>query len=97
MTIDGERAVNYRYDELGRLVELREALGLSEYYGYDGYGNKTSKVDRAGNATVYRYDIEGRAIEEIDPLGQTNRVTYDGAGNILSMTDKRGFHDVEDV
>ena len=47
-------------------------MGKSESYTYDGVGNKTGFVNKAGNQWTYEYDAAGRLVIERTP--QTNIV-----------------------
>ena len=54
--VNGEQTVKYAYDQLNRPVKYTDALGKSETYKYNNYGDMTSKVDRNGVTTNYTYD-----------------------------------------
>ena len=53
---NGTQTVKYAYDQLNRPVKYTDALGKSETYKYNNYGDMTSKVDRNGVTTNYTYD-----------------------------------------
>jgi RHS repeat-associated protein len=61
------------YDELGRLKEMATSGTMTEQYGYDRYGNQTSRNS-------------GGVLQQIDTDTATNRLstgyTYDAAGNV---------------
>jgi RHS repeat-associated protein len=61
------------YDELGRLKEMATSGTMTEQYGYDRYGNQTSRNS-------------GGISQQIDTDTATNRLssgyTYDPAGNV---------------
>ena len=61
---NGEQTVKYAYDQLNRLVKYTDALGKSETYKYNNYGDMTSKVDRNGITTNYTYDGLHRVTSE---------------------------------
>ena len=46
----------YDYDSRDFLVETISPSGVTEKYGYDDLGEKTSSTDGAGNTTDYTYD-----------------------------------------
>ncbi len=82
-------SVSQKYDELGRLVEVRNALDQVTTMTYDLLGNRTSVKDAEGHETTFEYDGLGRLEVVKDPLiqdepGIGDRVTtheYDEAGN----------------
>ena len=53
---NGTQTVKYAYDQLNRPVKYTDALGKSETYKYNNYGDMTLKVDRNGVTTNYTYD-----------------------------------------
>jgi RHS repeat-associated protein len=61
------------YDALGRLTEMATSGTITEQYGYDRYGNQTSRMS-------------GGVTQPIDTDATTNRLstgyTYDSAGNV---------------
>lgn len=50
----------YIYDQLGRLVSTRDALGGTERYAYDAAHRLTEMSDRRGYTFRWRYDEQGR-------------------------------------
>ena len=50
-------------------MEIRQADGNSEYYGYDYAGNMTSATDGAGNTTIYEYSGTNQLAVMPDPAG----------------------------
>jgi YD repeat-containing protein len=64
--VNGE-LVSYQYDKLNRLISASSTLGWSQTYGYDGYGNLTSRspglnilADASTNRMVgFSYDGNG--------------------------------------
>ncbi|MGD8913962.1 MAG: hypothetical protein PVJ68_14640, partial [Candidatus Thiodiazotropha sp.] len=55
----------YRYDLGNRLTDQiidPSGLALTNYYGYDDFGNRTSETDPLGQVTSTDYDIMDRAI-----------------------------------
>jgi RHS repeat-associated protein len=63
------------YDELGRLKEMATSGNMTEQYGYDRYGNQTSRNS-------------GGVMQTIATEPATNRLStgyaYDSAGNVIS-------------
>jgi RHS repeat-associated protein len=86
--IEGERIVwDYRYDELGRLVEVKRNGTLVEAYTYDANGNRISETNVFKGVTdmAYTYSIEdhlltaGNDTYQFDPDGfLTEKTTSEG-------------------
>ncbi len=100
---NGERGIDYDYDELGRLVK-ETVNGTTTEYDYDANGNRTSvSVDGALVADA-DYDAQDRLTRfgstdvEATPQGDllrmsdgddANELVYDALGNLLSVTQNR--------
>jgi YD repeat-containing protein len=84
-----------KYDELGRIVEVRDSSG-THTYGYDEldqlvlashpWGQERFEYDAAGNPTrvgerTARFDAAGQSVGGTEPL------TWDGAGRLLGAED----------
>lgn len=54
----------YSYDAAGRLIALRDPLGLNVYYFYDALGRSAGTVDSAGALTENAYDKNGNLVSE---------------------------------
>jgi hypothetical protein len=72
------------YDELGRLKEMATSGTMTEQYGYDRYGNQTSRNS-------------GGVLRSIVTEPATNRLSagyaYDSAGNVISGDGYTLFYD----
>ncbi|MEO0560496.1 MAG: hypothetical protein AAF125_00175, partial [Chloroflexota bacterium] len=77
----------FQYDSAGRLIQTTDAEGFVESYGYNRFGDRTSKIgksesddnaDGADNTTTYTYDKRGLLISETLPVQ-----SYDKSGNAL--------------
>jgi RHS repeat-associated protein len=62
--------VEYRYDELGRLVSRVDEDGYSKAYGYDPSGMLGLTLDSTGAATWFSYDDNGQLASQ--SIGQLN-------------------------
>ncbi|GAQ55183.1 tRNA3(Ser-specific nuclease WapA precursor [Streptomyces acidiscabies] len=72
----------------GSLLTARyDPFGNRTYFGYDGYGNRTSVLDPLGDHTTYDYDASGHLITHATP-STTEKWTY-ASGNVASHTDGR--------
>lgn len=78
------------YDAERRLVEARDALGLSEYYGYDDNNNRTYFQDREGRQWRYTYDERGNRLSEEGPLGWHREWDYNTLDLVTRMEDALG-------
>jgi YD repeat-containing protein len=81
------------YDAAGRLSRLTDALGKTEYYGYDEVGNRTSFTSKKGSAAGdvaytwnYEYDANGRMTYERTPAVDSTFVTESSPTAALSVT-----------
>ena len=78
------------YDRAGRAIQVIDALGRSEYFGYDAVGNKTSFTNKKGASAGdpaytwnYEYDAAGRMTYERTPAVDYTTVT-DGGGALTA-------------
>ena len=90
-------STQYTYDDVGRLVQVTNALGEEDHYSYTGI-NLTqverghTAVDGDGQITRMNYSPEGwlTSVDEKDDQGAWQRVetsTYDSAGQLLTSSD----------
>ena len=54
----------FYYDKLGRVKQVKDALGRSETYTLDAFGQRTRVTNKAGGYTDFKYDKRGLVIEE---------------------------------
>jgi large repetitive protein len=81
------------YDAGGRLIRVTDALGKSEYYGYDEVGNQTSFTSKKGSAAGdvaytwnYEFDAIGRMTFERTPAVDSTFVTESTPTAALSVS-----------
>ncbi|MEO0576441.1 MAG: putative Ig domain-containing protein, partial [Pseudomonadota bacterium] len=55
------------YDDLGRMVSMTDALGQTEQYEYDAFGNRTAVINKASHRWEYSYDDRGNLLRETSP------------------------------
>ena len=81
-------AYAYGYDALGRLSQIPKDGKLQIRYGYDAFGNRVLKEDRAGR-TTYCHNALNQLITEIregaDPVNKS--FAYDKRGNLTRITE----------
>ena len=84
----------FTYDDVGRLIEVEDALSRTTEYEYNSRDWITVVTlpdpDGSGSATspTYSrtYDAAGRLLTETDPLNQTTTFAYDDVGRVLTVT-----------
>lgn len=74
------RAVHYRRDAAGRVVEVTGPDGAVANRTYDVAGNLTEITSALGTAVRYSYDPAGNLLQASDALGSLLRCTYDARG-----------------
>ena len=85
------RTTTYKYDELQRLIEVRNPeTGLSRF-AYDRNGNLVRRTDPLGNATTFEYDLDDRVVTRTYANGDQETSSYDAAGLIARYTNARGI------
>jgi RHS repeat-associated protein len=84
-------AVNYEYDELGRLVAERTDQGRNIRYAYDLEDRLIQTTDSQNRVTKFSYDPRGRLLVQTDANGGTTRLAYDKGDRLTSVTDPRGL------
>lgn len=94
-----ERATDYTYDGLGRLMEEIQypswpstGTTLETSYTYDANSNMLTKTNPLNQTTSYDYDNANRLVEIDYSTAYTHDVdyTYDANGDRLSMVDVMG-------
>jgi RHS repeat-associated protein len=86
---DAKNHTLFEYEEHGHVCKIRR-FGASadeettEYYFYDGAGNRIGHREGAGNITRYRYDGLGRLEKVTLPNGSVISHGYDTRGNHLT-------------
>ncbi len=81
-TTNGEKKINYKFDQVQRLISFTDGKGNKTEYEYDNFGNRTKVIVNGKATETCTYDGLGR-LKTIN--GKT--CTYDGAGNFLSVTE----------
>ena len=86
----GGSGTAYTYDELDRLVEVRDPLLHRVTTVYDAVGNVVARADGNNNRTTFAYDARDRMTTVTDPLSHATVFGYDDAGNRATVTDPLG-------
>lgn len=92
-TAGGGRSLIRRFDEAGRVMDIRDARpdGLALAYTYDAASQLTG-LDVAGVGMRYSYDGLGRLLETRQGETLRQRYAYDATGNRQSLSDATGEH-----
>ena len=80
---------NYFYDALGRVTEVRDALGGISHATYNAVGSISKLTDAGGTVTNYSYDTSGRMTTASTPSGGLVRYTYNALNLQESITNAR--------
>jgi YD repeat-containing protein len=75
----GARVTWQSYDAAGRLVRIHDAMNQSEYYRYDGIGQRVSMSNKLGYRWDYEFDLAGRLVTETSPWIAIARFDATGA------------------
>jgi YD repeat-containing protein len=81
-----ELTVEYNYDTLNRLLEIRRGDRLYSQFAYSTIGLRTSIVDANLGTTEYQYDQDGRVTEISSPENRASRFEYDRLGRVTTQT-----------
>jgi RHS repeat-associated protein len=88
---EGQRTT-YAYDERNQLASVTRGDGtpeeITESYGYDAEGSRTSFTNGRNFTRSTIFDGFGRVAATLDPLGNRSEMSYDDGGN---LTDSRSL------
>ena len=97
-----QKSITYVYDDLNRVEQVLQPLGVSTRMGYDANGNLTSRTDPKGQTTSVVYDRLDRARTVTygnglhgGPLGY--EYGYDPEGNVTEIAETLPTADFGDV
>ncbi len=86
-TLNGQPVTSVSaFDDLGRIVELTDALGNAWSWTYDSLGRVVARNNPDSGNWVYAYDGAGRPIQQTDAKGQVTTFTYDSVGRPATKT-----------
>ncbi|MDR2259355.1 MAG: DUF6531 domain-containing protein, partial [Azoarcus sp.] len=80
------QSTEYLHDELGNLIEIRDAAG-STTWQRDRYGQPFLHTAANGATMRWRWNEAGQVISHTDCSGHVTRYHYDHDGNLTSETD----------
>ena len=76
------RATEFTYDPMNRLISVLDAALKITQYSYDPKGNLTQVRDAKNQTTTFAYDGLDRLISATNPLGLSESFVYDSNGNL---------------
>jgi RHS repeat-associated protein len=85
-----DNRTEFVYDQGGRVIRSRNALGHTTTYAYNARSVKTSETDALGRTTRFVYDEAGRQLGTIFANGTRISNTYNIVGLRDSSTDQAG-------
>jgi RHS repeat-associated protein len=86
------KTLNYQYDPLGRLVEVRDGSDLLAQYAYDSAGRLSQRSLANGVSSDYTYDLSGQLTGLRHQAGEeiiAYAYEYDAAGNLTLSEESR--------
>jgi RHS repeat-associated protein len=78
--------IDYVYDKEGRLGSVKDPLGLSTGFTYDGWGRVLTRSSPDTGLTTFSYDIAGRPLTEKRAGGEYIEYTHDALGRMTSRS-----------
>ncbi|MCO7520894.1 MULTISPECIES: RHS repeat-associated core domain-containing protein [unclassified Pseudomonas] len=85
------REHHYSYDNLGRLIAIRDPLGRVQSCTYtEHWALPVSLTDSAGHTLRISYDRHGNPLSVRDPLGRETQYQHDSHGRLVQITDAQG-------
>ncbi|MHC1685189.1 MAG: PKD domain-containing protein [Clostridiaceae bacterium] len=83
----GSKIQTSEYDELNRVVSVKDALGHETTRNYDKIGNLKESIDPLKRTTAITYDGMNRALTVLDPLKGESKQEFDEDGNLKIIVD----------
>ena len=88
--------LTFRYDKLGRLLEVARDGRPVESWVYDDQAvaadhvRRVTRIDAYGGKSIQGLDAQGNVVVETNAAGEITRYRYDVAGQLTGWTDGRG-------
>ena len=82
---------SYRYDSLGRPVEISGPSMGSRKMAYDELGRLVKTTDPLGHSRKYEYAPSGNVLSVTDENGNITGYFYDGLDRLIATVDPAGF------
>jgi len=87
---ENNNRTEFEYDELNRLLLVRDPELNETRFDYDKAGNLVETRDSRGNVTRNEYDARNRLVRTIDADNQVTQFRYDKEDNLLEVIDPLG-------
>ena len=75
---------------LGQTIQTVNALGATQRFQFDPFGNPTRTIDPRGNAVTLGYDLRGRKTRMNDPDMGAWTYAYDVLGQLVQQKNAKG-------
>lgn len=76
------RITKYKYDNIGRIVDVYDPAGASWSYSYNSYGDRTGLDDPALGQWSFEHDANGNLTRQVDAKSQVIEFTYDDLNRV---------------
>ncbi|MEM8696559.1 MAG: LysM peptidoglycan-binding domain-containing protein [Pseudomonadota bacterium] len=103
-TASTDAKTSFAYDRQGRLTGITDAMGETESYALNAFGDRVSVTNKLGGTTINVFDRRGQLVRETLPVtsanaqGQqvsvVNRYEYDRLGNLVKTIEADGLPEV---
>ena len=93
VTVGGKLQVENKFDELGNLVEVKDALGRKAISEYDDLGRQTKVINDPEGLKMgitYEYNAAGAIISQTPTAGGKTEYEYDLLGRVTKVIDYIG-------
>jgi RHS repeat-associated protein len=93
------QVTRYKYNSLGELEAMTDALERTTKYEYDNQGDRTAEIDPEGNRRTWEYNEDSQGVATVSPRGNvtggepakyTTRTERDAQGRAIKVTDPLG-------
>ncbi len=82
--------LQYRYDSMGRVERVIDALDNATVYGYRAEGTVGTRTDANGHTTTYYYDPPARVTDTVDALQGVTSFDWRPSGFLDNVIDANG-------
>ncbi|MBO0888589.1 hypothetical protein J2P12_05755, partial [Candidatus Bathyarchaeota archaeon] len=76
---------NYTFDEVGDLIRVTSANGVSTIYAYDNLGHLLGTNFPDGTFEAYTYDYNGNLVKSVDRNNNSTTYSYDSLNRVSSI------------
>lgn len=76
----------FRYDAVGNVTNIVDALDQTVVYAYDSRNRVTTRTDQLGNSETYQYDLAGNLTNYVDRRGISAGIQYDARNSRTNIS-----------